>query len=167
MKRSRVLFPAAAGLAILITAISTVSIRSARAGTPLSSVPVRDVESGARDPINITGEFVIPDGAIGITVGFPGPVGKLPAGKRFVIETVTAHADLPPNQRPILQVVTFDGEHFIPFTQQRLFDRVHMEASRRVKLYSASDVKVDFAREGELTGEARCTVTLSGYYVTI
>ncbi len=174
MRQVKNILPASAGLAILMFVVIGVSVRTAVAGGALSSTPTRDVENGVRDRAASRCLVQFTEGIAGtgrslITV---------PAGKRLVIEYISARALLQPNQRPRLRILSQIGghsiDHFIPFTQltllpDALFDNVRMIAGEPLQLYAdpGTPVEAFFERDGDTAGTARCEVIMSGHFVTL
>jgi hypothetical protein len=177
MRQFKTLLTGAVGLAILTSVIFAYSIRSAKAGGALSSTPVRDVENGVRDRVQSIGVVVLPNGIGGIEES----VLTVPAGKRLVIDYVSARARVQPNQRPKLSIITSVAthgiDHFIPFTQltllpNALFDNVRMIAGEKVQIYAdpGSTVGAFFQRDSEdglHEGSGHCDVIISGHFVTL
>ncbi len=171
MNRFRNSLAAAAGLGLLVATIATLSIRSARAGAPLPSTPVRYVEAGARDPKQDTASVLLHDGeAFGHE---PMVFGPVPTGKRLVIEFVSAFAHLQPNQRPDVTLTIIQGNravlHHIAFPQSNLLDDVDMMGSQVVTLYADPGTTpiIDFRRSGGTSGVAFVAVSISGHFVTL
>ncbi len=169
MRQFKVQIITATGIVLLAAIVSSVSVRPARAGGAIGATLVRDVENGVQDPLQSAVTVDLPNGADfseKVLVG-------VPAGKRLVIESVTAYADLPSNQRPFLEIITVaggpTGVHELVFTQENLVDRVRMVAGESIKLYAdpGSSVRAFFGREGGDSNSASCHVTISGHYVTL
>ncbi len=159
----------AATFVLLAAVVSTVTSRSARAGIPVTATPVRDVESGVRDRYQDNNATLLLASQAQGDFQFAG----VPAGKRLVIEFVSSHAKLPPNQRPLVTITVSQGgvpmTHHIPLPQANLVDQVEMFGSQPLTLYADPGTTpfATFQRVGSTSGQAQCSVTISGHYVTL
>jgi hypothetical protein len=173
MQRFKNYVLATAGLVILVGVVSIVSVKAARGGAPLGSTPVRDVESGARDPFETNNSGFLQDGQTGNKFSF----GTVPAGKRLVIEYISAEARLGSNQRPRLEIITVRNiggtptarRHYIAFGQVNLVEGVDTVASQTVRIYAdpGTEVAAEYLRDGVTSGTSSCFVTISGHFVTL
>src|ERR1043166_6788949 len=95
---------AASAVIVLMAAIpSMVSVRVSNAA--LGATVIRDVENGARDPVQKEVILNIANGSDFEPKNFL----TVPVGKRLVIESVTAEVELPSSQRPFLAITTDAG----------------------------------------------------------
>jgi hypothetical protein len=128
--------PAAAGVVGLLTAVRPQAGAAPNPNSTLVHVTNRIIDAVPVDPspirpYQVTIGISLADGSFSDTDSAP-----IPAGRRFVIQTVTGTASLPPGQRPkatvSAQLIDADGnpgtdvglvaDHYFPFADQGLED---------------------------------------------
>jgi hypothetical protein len=146
---------------VSITGTPTVNV----ATTTNTPVLVRDVDSQARQPF--TTGVNIPLG-----VGIPGntlvKVLTVPAGKRAVIETVTAEVLVGPGETPYASITAGDVNFSLALARQGFFDPQDLYiATFPIRLYSDTDVNVRFLRLPAGSPDAIAAFTIAGYFVNV
>ena len=97
----------------------------------------------------------------------------VPAGKRLVIESVTARATLPTGQRVILSISSTtsgrDAMHYIAVTPQGSFPTYDAyAATSAVRIYADADTTIRFeARRSADAGVANVNIVISGQYLSM
>jgi hypothetical protein len=130
-----------------------------------SPIPVRDVSNPALQPFRASTIDSLDDGT---DLGSAG-LTTVPAGKRLVIDFVTAAAFLQSGQRASLQITVNGSTWPIAFTQVNLVDKVQMTATQGVQIILEPEetLGIRFTRDGGRSGVANVDVRVSGHYVDI
>jgi hypothetical protein len=150
---------------------------------PTTPVPIQDVDNPARLAVQGQCDFTLPNGvgaSNDVTRVYPCLVSVVPPGKRLVIEFVTARANLPQKQFPILLihasgdmmgVGTLAANHQIALTvgPRNAGSRDDFAATHMVRIYAhpGTDLRIETTRAGSVSGEAFFVVTWTGYLVDI
>ena len=138
--------------------------------TTASPVLVRDVDNPARQPFQAGVNVTLNQP----TAAFVQTVAIVPAGKRLVIEYVSAIADVPVDQKVVISVLCQNlsasraVSHVFPVTPQGTFpgpiDR--LVASESTRIYVEPEDSVNFiVNRNSAAGTANCLFSISGYLV--
>jgi hypothetical protein len=140
-------------------------------------IPVRDVDAVVLGPYQ---ELQTTPSMTGVESIRTAQFDTVPAGKRLVIELVTARAHVSENQRPIVSLTTVQGgnsvEHTIAMTQESVVEGeefVELLGTHAVRLYAdpGSTPFVTLRRYGRFfPGDAEgafCKMSISGYLVPL
>ena len=94
----------------------------------------------------------------------------MPSGKRWIVETVTARADLEPGDTPNrIEITTgFLIDHSISVSKQgmSLDGKEVYVGTHYIRAYAETNVPVLFSR-GNTSGGAFAVITISGYLVDV
>ena len=140
------------------------------------SSPMRDVDNGARQPVNFSASLVVNNGNQG---GFNSTAVTIPAGKRLVIETISflglvTHGETGYGS---IQVMAGAGTaagatsatHIIPMvklTTDPISDFLGGSVSLRMYADAGSTVSI-FYQRGPAAGSEDIGVSITGYYVNL
>lgn len=139
--------------------------------TPSSPVPVRDVDNPARSPFEASLAFDMRDGVDNNQASF-----AVPAGKRLVIEFVTAIVRVPQGQSVIVlffaQIAPSGPPgigHVIVVTPQGVFNEDNnFMASQQMRVYADPWTQVIFeVSRNASAGLASGNVSVTGYLVSV
>jgi len=131
-------------------------------------LPVRDVDNPGLNPFHGAVTVEVHDGE---DSGFA-VIATSPAGKRLVIDHVSALADLGAGQAPIVSMLIeqtgIEPSHYIAFAQ-------HIEATGQFIASQPIDFAVGpgqqahvvFVRRGGVSGGASCSVLVTGHLVSL
>ena len=95
----------------------------------------------------------------------------VPAGKRLVIESITARTTVPDGQHVILHLTTTTSgrgsRHYITLKDQGAFPTFHaFTATGTVRIYADAETTIRFsAQRSDSTGIANVNVVISGQYL--
>jgi hypothetical protein len=126
-----------------------------------SPIPIRDVDAAVKQPFQLTIHRTIPDG--GNTAN--GPALTVPAGKRLVIEYISAHVGLQAGQQPAMEILTtVNGEPGAYFFDLTTHNDTTFVLSQPARFYcdAGESVVLVFGRTGA-TGQGPGIFTISGY----
>jgi hypothetical protein len=140
------------------------------------SSPMRDVDNGARQPVNFSASLVVNSGDQG---GSNSTAVTIPAGKRLVIETISffgivAHGEMGFGKIFVTAGAgtafgATNGAHVIPMvklTTDPVSDFIGGSGSLRMYADAGSTVEVAYQR-GTLTGSESIVVNLTGHFVNL
>jgi hypothetical protein len=149
--------------------------------TPTTPVPTQDVDNPARLAVAGQCDFKLPNGvgaSNDVVRLYPCLVSVVPAGKKLVIEFVTARANLPQKQFPLLLIHasadmmgggTLGANHQIAFSvgPRTAASRDDFVGTHMVRIYArpGTDLRIETTRGGSVSGEASFIVTWVGYLV--
>jgi len=97
----------------------------------------------------------------------------VPAGKRLVIESITARTTVPDGQHVILHLTTTtsgrDAIHYIALKDQGAFPTFHpFVATATIRIYADAETTIRFsAQRSNGTGVANVNVVISGQYLSM
>ncbi len=141
-------------------------------------IPVRDAGGPALQPWHATVNIDLASDQASDRVIFPNVGLGVPAGKRLVIETVTAQAIVPRDQTPFVTLTLaveglgvngfMQAFPVVELTRMGAFDGVRDRwvATHAVRLY-ANQVSVNFSRAPGFAAPASLTATVSGHLVDL
>jgi hypothetical protein len=140
------------------------------------STPMRDVDNGARQPVNFSASIVVNNGNQG---GANFTAVTIPAGKRLVIETISflGIVALGETGYGSIQVTAGAGTaagatsafHVIPMvklTSDPISDFIGGSGSLRMYADAGSTVQISYQR-GTLTGSETIGANITGHYVNL
>ena len=137
--------------------------------TPSNPLPVRDADP-ARQPFQNSASATQDEGTNGSTI----TIATVPAGKRLVIEFLSAVAQMPPGQHLVVCQINTIAPPFGGLTHELLINEqpafvngdALFRASQQVRLYAnpGSQVRALMTRDSS-AGQALFLATLSGYLV--
>jgi hypothetical protein len=135
----------------------------------LGYTPVRDVDQPGRQPFTVTGAITLSQGDLGNLFSLSPAV---PAGKEFVIETISSSAFGPTGQRFIESVSvqnTTTATYYVPFTYISTAESIDgFNALMPCRAYASpgTSIGMNMGRSAA-TGTASMSVTVSGYLVDL
>ena len=140
------------------------------------SSPVRDVDNGARQPVNFVGNIVVPNGN---QTGFNNTAVTIPAGKRLVIETISSNGLAPSGELGLVTIGLTSGAgtaagatsatHTIPvvkITSTFGGDFIGGIGAFRMYADAGSTVTIHYERGG-FSGSGGVSVNITGHYVNL
>jgi len=161
--------------AVTLSGTPTVNI-----GTTGGTVPVKSVENPARQPFAVHRDITVPQNALG---NFE--MVQIPAGKRFVIEQVSARVDIPSSTHETAHVMVrsfyqignglFDNNTYVPLTpvghESGNDNFVATQPTRAYADNNLSGLQLYIFRSqdtfNQFTGDVNGTVFVSGYLVDL
>jgi hypothetical protein len=141
------------------------------------STPMRDVDNGARQPVNYSVQVFV---LAGSGIGTNSTTVTVPNGKRLVIETISFIGLVPNTETGYLMITVTAGagtpsgatttDHFIPmvkfYSQPGFADTIGGIGAFRMYADSGNTVSVSYSR-GSTAGSDNVQVGITGYLVNL
>jgi hypothetical protein len=139
---------------------------------------MRDVDNGARQPVNFSFNLNVSNGTNGASNN---TAVTIPAGKRLVIETISFSGQVTSGEMGYLGINVMAGagtaagatfaSHLIPMVKLTTGfpSGDYNGGTRDCRIYAdaGSKVNVGYNRGGSLTGDESISVSITGYYVNL